>query len=95
MDNVTEIIPDLENYPQWIRDAFDAGQLFTALLDALTVEHSCNYCGEYHGREVCAALQEQLEAVRLLPDKWHKSFGNTATLNDCANELKAAIGEGS
>ena len=33
--NVTEIIPDLENYPQWIRDAFDSGQLFTTLLTRL------------------------------------------------------------
>lgn len=33
MDNVTEIIPDLEQYPQRVRDAFDSGQLFTTLLN--------------------------------------------------------------
>ena len=50
---------------------------------------------EHFNRHICkeADLEKQLEAVRLLPEKWRKSFGNTATLNDCANELKAAIGE--
>ena len=33
MDNVTEIIHDLEQYPQRVRDAFDSGQLFTTLLN--------------------------------------------------------------
>ena len=33
MGKVIEIIPDLEQYPQWVRDAFDSGQLFTTLLN--------------------------------------------------------------
>ncbi len=60
-----------------------------AEIERFKIEATCNYCGEYHGREVCEKLLAVYEAAKAYKASYELSEGGISV--DIEAELQQAL----
>ena len=46
-------------------NVIDCQIMILGLIQQLKVEHVCNHCGEYHGKEVCVSLLNEMRLIEI------------------------------